>query len=70
MGGNCYACTKPAERACTHCGRLFCLDHGKVGVTQVAVCGACLSVEKRTWAIVLLAALGGVILWGLYSLFK
>ena len=66
MGGNCYACTKPAERACTHCGRLFCLDHGKVGVTQVAVCGACLSAQKRLWLFVSAVAVAGLVLWLLY----
>jgi hypothetical protein len=69
MEGTGYACTKPAERACTHCGRFFCQEHGKIGITQVAVCGACLSAQKRTWAVILFAALGGVVLRGLYWIF-
>ena len=66
MGGICYACAKPAERACTHCGRLFCLDHGKVGVTQVAVCGACLAEQKRVWPIMIAVVVAWFLLWLLY----
>jgi hypothetical protein len=64
MGGTCFVCTKPPGRACTHCGRLFCLDHGIVGkLTQVPVCNACLSAQKRTWIIVLGVGAIGVVLW-------
>lgn len=70
MIGSCFACANAAERACTHCGRLFCPEHGKVGATGVAVCGACLSAQKRVWKVIAIVALAGLALWGLYRAFS
>ena len=51
----CFECGSAASRACKHCGRLFCERHGKVGYTGAAVCGACLTTQKRMFPWMLLA---------------
>lgn len=71
MSGACFDCTKPPERACTHCGRLFCFDDGIVGkLTQVPVCNACLSAQKRSWIILLGVGVAGIVLLLLYKAFQ
>lgn len=71
MAGTCVDCTQPPERACNHCGRLFCLDHGIVGnLTQVPMCNACLSAQKITWIMILSVGVGCVVLWLLYKTFQ
>jgi hypothetical protein len=65
---SCYKCEKPPERACSHCGRLFCRDHGEIAS---AVCGTCLNRQLRFWRVVLVLAVVGLGAWGVYrSVFR
>ncbi len=68
VGGVCFKCLNPPERACTNCGRLICRDHGIVD--GIAFCNSCLSAQKRTWLVILVAAVATAVAWLLYRAFQ
>jgi hypothetical protein len=70
MAESCFACENEGVQACTKCGRSFCVNHGDVGTTGVAVCETCLFEQKGGWKVILLLLAGVIVLAVFYSVLR